>query len=269
MNGSREHGHLVAVIQALADPLRLALLQALMAGPATVSELVALSGASQSNVSNHLSLLRARGLVRAVRQGRHNVYELRDATVAQLVESLSIVAGGDLGSPDGVGAQAASGVPRPSTAGNASLGIATTRGRATQALAAARTCYDHFAGRLGVALFDALVARGAIIAPEEPAQMVTLGPQADAVFGAIGVEVGAVRRARRRFATGCLDWTERRPHLGGALGAAVWERCRERGWVAREPDGRAVVVTDAGRRGFHEWLGIEADARGGWRTGVV
>src|SRR5690242_10848020 len=123
MNGNREHAHLVAVIQALADTLRLALLQALMSGPATVSELVALSGASQPNVSNHLALLRERGLVRASRQGRHNVYELRDATVAQLVESLSALAGDGVG--DGV-----------TTA-------AKTRGRASPALAAARTCYDH------------------------------------------------------------------------------------------------------------------------------
>ncbi len=240
MNGRMS---LVEVIQALADPLRLAMLQQLMAGPGTVSELVALSGASQPNVSNHLALLRERGLVRATRQGRASVYELRDATVAQLVESLSALAGHEPTEPD-----------------------AKTVVRASPTLAAARTCYDHLAGRLGVALFDALVARGAIAGPPNLGQPVELGPEAQAVFGALGIDLAAARRARRRFATGCLDWTERRPHLGGALGAAIWAASAERGWVAREPGGRALVVTDAGRCGLHEWLGIEVGAECGWRA---
>jgi DNA-binding transcriptional ArsR family regulator len=237
-----ERTSLVEVIQALADPLRLALLQQLMAGPGTVSELVALSGASQPNVSNHLALLRARGLVRTTRQGRASVYELRDATVAQLVESLVVLAGNG-------------------------IGISKTEGRTSAMLAAARTCYDHLAGRLGVTLFDALVARGALAGPPNPGQPVELGPEAHAVFGALGIDLAAVRRARRRFATGCLDWTERRPHLGGALGAAIWAASTQRGWVAREPGGRALVVTDAGRRGFQEWLRIDVGVECGWRAG--
>ncbi len=238
------HARSAEVIQALADPLRLAMLQQLMAGPATVSELVALSGATQPNVSNHLALLRKRGLVRATRQGRASVYELRDATVAQLVESLSALASHEPTAPD-----------------------AKTVGGASPTLAAARTCYDHLAGRLGVALFDALVARGAIAGPPNLGQPVELGPEAQAVFGALGIDLATVRRARRRFATGCLDWTERRPHLGGALGAAIWAASAERGWVTREPGGRALVVTDAGRRGLHEWLGVEVGTECGWRAG--
>jgi len=237
-----ERTSLVEVIQALADPLRLALLQQLMAGPGTVSELVALSGASQPNVSNHLALLRARGLVRTTRQGRASVYELRDATVAQLVESLVVLAGNG-------------------------IGISKTEGRTSPTLAAARTCYDHLAGRLGVVLFDTLVARGALAGPPSPGQPIEPGPEAHVVFGALGIDLAAVRRARRRFATGCLDWTERRPHLGGALGAAIWAASTERGWVAREPGGRALVVTDDGRRGFHEWLRIDVGAECGWRAG--
>ncbi len=239
-----ERSSLVEVIQALADPLRLALLHELVVGPVTVSELVTLTGATQPNVSNHLALLRERGLVRATRQGRASVYELRDATVAQLVESLAALAGNEPTEPD-----------------------AKMAGRTSPTLAAARTCYDHLAGRLGVALFDALVARGAIAGPPNSRQPVELGPEAQAVFGALGIDLATVRRARRRFATGCLDWTERRPHLGGALGAAIWAASAERGWVVREPGGRALVVTDAGRRGFHEWLGIEIGTECGWRAG--
>jgi hypothetical protein len=145
-------------------------------------------------------------------------------------------------------------------AGNRYEPEAKIAGRASPALAAARTCYDHLAGRLGVALFDALVTRGAITPPGEPGQPVILGPTAEAVFSTLAIDLGEARRARRRFATGCLDWTERRPHLGGSLGAAVWAQCCERGWVVRQPGGRAVVVTDAGRNGIHEWLGIELGA---------
>ena len=216
--------------QALADPLRLALLQSLMSGPATVSELMSLSGATQSNVSNHLALLRERGLVRATRQGRQMVYELRDASVGQLVESLAQVAGG-VGAPPFV--------------------------QKSAPLVRARTCYDHLAGRLGVALFDALVARGALQAPAASRGLLELGPAAAEVFGALGIDLAAARRERRKFATACLDWTERRPHLGGALGAAVWARCVERGWVVRQPGTRAIILTDGGKQGLRDLLAVE------------
>lgn len=214
--------------QALADPLRLAVLQSLMSGPATVSELMSLSGATQSNVSNHLALLRERGLVRATRQGRQMVYELRDASVGQLVESLAQVAGG---------------VP-PFVQKSAPL-------------VRARTCYDHLAGKLGVALFDALAARGALQAPAASRGTLELGPAAAEVFGAFGIDLAAARRERRKFATACLDWTERRPHLGGALGAALWARCVERGWVVRQPGTRAIILTDAGKQGLRDLLAVE------------
>lgn len=214
--------------QALADPLRLAVLQSLMSGPATVSELMSLSGATQSNVSNHLALLRERGLVRATRQGRQMVYELRDASVGQLVESLAQVAGG---APPFV--------------------------QKSAPLVRARTCYDHLAGKLGVALFDALAARGALQAPAASRGTLELGPAAAEVFGAFGIDLAAARRERRKFATACLDWTERRPHLGGALGAALWARCVERGWVVRQPGTRAIILTDAGKQGLRDLLAVE------------
>ncbi len=222
---------LLEVTTALADPLRMAILQHLMDGPATVSELLTSTGASQSNVSNHLAILRKGSLVRSARQGRQQVYELRDASVGQLVESLGVVAGAR---------------QRPAHAPTKS-----------PAIVAARTCYDHLAGRVGVALFDALVARGALVADSESVaavngragstRPVTLGHAAPEVFGALGIDVAAARREKRKLATACLDWTERRPHLGGALGAALWSVAVERGWVVRQPGSRAVLVTEVGR----------------------
>ena len=221
----------LALAQALADPLRLAILHGLMGGPAAVSEIVSATGEAQSKVSNHLALLRQRGLVRATRVGRQIVYELRDASVGRLVESLSAVAGAS----------------RPAV-------------RKSAPIVNARTCYDHLAGRLGVAVFDALAARRAIVPPEAPGRPVELGPAAAETFRVLGVDPAALRRERRRFATACLDWTERRPHLGGALGAALWAKSVERGWVVRRPGTRAVILTDAGRRALHRTLGIRAAA---------
>jgi DNA-binding transcriptional ArsR family regulator len=216
------------VAQALADPLRLAVLGHLMGGPATVSEIVSITGESQSKVSNHLALMRERGLVRASREGRQRVYELRDASVAQLVESLTAVAGAE-----------------------------PARYRESPPLARARTCYDHLAGRVGVALFDSLLSRGAIGGPQEPKAAVEIGPEGEEVFGGLGIDLEEVRRERRRFAYACVDWTERRPHLGGALGAALWARFVERGWVLKKPGTREVIVTDEGKAG----LGGELDVR--------
>jgi DNA-binding transcriptional ArsR family regulator len=215
------------VARALADPLRLAVLQHLMGGPATVSEIVSVTGESQSKVSNHLALMRERGLVRASRQGRQRVYELRDASVAQLVESLTAVAGAE-----------------------------PARYRESPPLARARTCYDHLAGRVGVALFDSLLSRGAIGGPQEPKASVEIGPEGTEVFEELGMDLEEVRRERRRFAYACLDWTERRPHLGGALGAALWTMFVERGWVLKKPGTREVIVTDDGKVNLESVLGV-------------
>jgi DNA-binding transcriptional ArsR family regulator len=215
------------VAQALADPLRVAVLQHLMGGPATVSEIISITGESQSKVSNHLALMRERGLVHASRQGRQRVYELRDASVAQLVESLTAVAGAE-----------------------------PARYRESPPLARARTCYDHLAGRIGVALLNSLVACGAVGEPGEPKASVELGSEGEAVFGGLGIDLEEVRRERRRFAYACLDWTERRPHLGGALGAALWAKFVERGWVLKKPGTREVILTDKGKRSLQEELGV-------------
>lgn len=225
------------IARALADPTRLRILERLTDGPAAVSELIALTGESQPKVSNHLTVLRERALVNVTRIGRQRVYEVADPSVAQLVESLGLIAGRN-----------------------------GERLKMSPPLARARTCYDHLAGRLGVAIFDALVARRAIRHPDTRYRgPLDLGPAGPATFEQLGVDLDEVRLERRRFATACGDWSERRAHLGGALGAALWARGLERGWVVRRPGSRVVVVTERGHRAFHHHLGITApaDARAG------
>ena len=156
------------------------------------------------------------------------IYFLRDATVGQLIESLTLVAG-----------------------------MVPARLWRSPQLIAARTCYDHLAGRYGVALFDALLAQEAIEEPEHGE--VKLGPRGEEIFGKLGFNLSALRRERRRFAFACPDWTERRPHLGGSLGAALWAYCVERGWVVKPQGTRAIIVTDAGKQKLQEQFGIRVE----------
>ncbi len=227
------------IVSALGDRIRYAVLQRLMAGPATVSELVALTGAAQSKVSNHLTLLRDAGLVASNRRGRQMSYALADHTVASVIEALE----------------------RASDTGAAA--------RAVPEIALARSCYDHLAGKLGVAVFRALVARHALrdVVATTPSRKrraalgaVTLAPQARAVFGALELDLDAVSATRRQFATACSDWTESQPHLGGALGAALQERMLRARWIVRRPGTRALRITRAGAHALRERFGIDAAA---------
>jgi DNA-binding transcriptional ArsR family regulator len=205
--------------RALGDPRRVGILVRLLEGPATVAALTELTSTNQPNLSNHLAVLRAAGLVAGERTGRQIRYRLADPQVAQLVEAFVSVSGSSTPKP-------APGTP----------------------LAEARTCYDHLAGRLGVALFDALVWRRAISAPDANG-VVALDDGAEEVFGSTEIDVGrAAAQRRRRFAYGCLDWTERRMHLGGALGAEMCRRFVDAGWVLPQEGTRAVLLTARGRR---------------------
>src|SRR5262249_1768078 len=139
------------------------------------------------------------------------------------------------------------------------IGAAPARTVKSAPVARARTCYDHLAGRLGVAVFKALVVGGALTAPRKIPGDVGLGPRARSLFKGPGVDLEVARQERRRFATACLDWTERQPHLGGALGAALWSEVMARGWIARHPGTRAVAITAAGTRGLKRTLGVAVD----------
>lgn len=212
----------IGVAQAVAEETRLMILHRLMEGPAAVAEIIAESGKPQSLISNHLAVLKEANLVVFEREGRKSIYRLANASVATLVEALAAL------SRDG------------------------RDHRVTPALARARTCYDHLAGALGVELYEWLVKAKALKTVGED---VAIGPRGGEVFTRLGVDVGAAAKTRRRFATACLDWTERKAHLGGSLGAALCERLVTRGWIARQPGTRAVSITAAGVKGLRALMG--------------
>jgi DNA-binding transcriptional ArsR family regulator len=218
-----------SVAQVLADPLRFEILVRLLEGPDTVAGLVALTGATQPNVSNHLGLLRRQGLIRGTRRGRQVEYRSTGPAVAQAVEALSTLATTEVSGP-----------------------------RPPAPLALGRRCYDHLAGRLGVSALDSLIELKALSPPEEADGTIRLAANAEPIFKRLGVDVEAAMAGRRRFAYACMDWTERRGHLGGGLGAALYRRFLERGWIVPASDSRAVLLTDAGRRPLREIMRIPA-----------
>jgi DNA-binding transcriptional ArsR family regulator len=232
-----------------ADPARVRVLVALADGRAlAASVLAAEARLSAQGVSAHLAKLRAAGLVVAEKSGRHRFYRLAGPEPAELLETLARF------SP-----------AQPVTS--------LREGTRAEALRTARTCYDHLAGRLGVAVTSALLARGAletvdgdvsthrragdrISAPlrEHP---YTLGPRAAEVLGELGVDVEAAAAGRRPLLKFCLDWSEQRHHLAGALGAAVATRFTDAGWVTRRAQAhRALRLTPAGARALETHLGV-------------
>lgn len=216
----------------LADRSRAVMCMAMLDGRAwTAKELAALAGVGASTASEHLSLLVSEGILTDQRQGRHRYVRLAGPEIAQLLEDLGAVVGER---------------PRPH-----SLRTAHRAGR----LAQARTCYDHLAGRLGVALYDALVD-GDLLSLRNGLSLTSAGKSWFRAFA--GSDVVAPARSRPLVRT-CLDWTERRTHLGGALGAVVRAQLLERRWITGSDAHRAVLVTTAGRTGLHELLGVELD----------
>jgi hypothetical protein len=199
------------------------MLYCLMDGHArTSTELSVVAEVSPSTASVHLSRLKTERLVKALVQGKHRFYSLEGPDVASALEALSVLAD----------------APRSSF-------VPTTPSR----LRTARTCYDHMAGAVGVGLHDRLLKLGWIeagVGKDGTAYEVTA--QGAKAFAALGIDVEAARMLRRRFACACLDWSERRPHVGGALGAALLKLALKRRWVAQEPDGRALGVTRVGQR---------------------
>jgi DNA-binding transcriptional ArsR family regulator len=213
----------------LGDPTRATMLDALMDGRARpAGELARTAGIAPSTASEHLARLVAGRLLVVEPSGRERLYRLASADVAEVLEALS-----RLGSEEPV----------------SSLRTAGRR----DALQAARTCYDHLAGRLGVAVTDALVARD-VLRPRDGSFELSEG---GAVFLAeIGVDVDGARARKRVFARSCLDWSERRPHLAGALGAALADAALGHGWVRRRPNDRALDVTPHGVAALRKRLGV-------------
>jgi DNA-binding transcriptional ArsR family regulator len=215
----------IAPVAALmGDPARAAMLTALLDDQARAAgELAELAGVSPATASEHLTRLLGGGLVTVARQGRHRYYRLAGQRVAAAIEALSQL------SP-----------PAPVRS--------LRQSQEAAALAHARTCYDHLAGQAGVALLDALLAGGVLA--QQDAAVLDVTATGKAALGSFGINVGSLRHSRRLFAGACLDWTERRPHLNGALGAAITTRLLELGWIERGPRRRAVRVTPAGWEGL-------------------
>lgn len=207
----------------LSDVARASILCALMDGRArTAGELASTAGVTPQTASGHLARLADAGLIVVVPQGRHRYHRLATPEAAQTLEALGVLAAGQ---PRRLR------VPGPRDA----------------ALREARTCYDHFAGRLGVAIADALRVCGGTVTQGRD---VDITPEGERRFACLGVDVAALRGAKRPLCRNCLDWSERRPHLAGAVAAQLVRTALDRHWVERLKDSRAVRLTPDGRRVF-------------------
>ncbi len=223
----------------LAHPTRTAICLALIDGRAwTSGELARHVGVAPSTASEHLTSLVSAGVLAEVRQGRHRYVRLAGPEVGQLIEDLASTAGVVMSAPTSL-----------------------RSGRVATDLLFARTCYDHIAGRLGVALLDALVAHGllslsvgASLTSDGEVWLKSMAPGTDLSVG------------RRPVVRPCLDWTERRPHLGGLAGSLLRTAFVDRGWVMQRPRERGLTVSSAGERGLAELLDIDVQSL---RAGAV
>jgi DNA-binding transcriptional ArsR family regulator len=220
---------LAAVAALIADPSRAAMLDGLTGGvPLTAGELARLAGVAPSTASEHLERLEGGGLVVSERHGRSRHVRLAGPEIAHALEALATIA-----------------PPRPTTGLRA--------WQHGQALRAARSCYDHLAGVAGVALADALLERR-VLEPGDGGFAITRAGEEE--LGRFGLDVAAIHAARRATARPCLDWSERRPHVAGALGAALLRELLARRWLRRRTDGRALTLTPAGVAGLASTFGV-------------
>lgn len=223
---------IAAVAAAIGEPARARMLGCLVDGRArTSTELAIVAGVTPPTASVHLQRLKSQRLVKVMAQGKHRYYSLDRPDVAATLESLHVLAGG------------ASSSFAPNT---------------PHRLRRARTCYDHIAGALGVSLFDQFLALGWLSISAGSDATCHLTASGEIAFERLGIDVTAAAALRRRFAFGCLDWSERRPHLGGALGAAVLRLALRRRWVVRDLDSRALRITAAGNHELLARIGTSA-----------
>jgi DNA-binding transcriptional ArsR family regulator len=250
---SNHNGHMAIsrLAAAIGDPSRARMLCCLLDGHArTSTELAMVAAVSPSTASVHLNRLKAERLVKLLVQGKHRYYSLEGAEVASALEALMIVAGGSQ--------------PKftPTT---------------PEPLRHARTCYDHMAGSVAVALHHRFQQSGWIksgsiqsssiqsgsIQPianpdrSQPEDALHVTPAGERAFESLGVDIDTTRSLRRRFAYACLDWSERKPHIGGSLGAALLQMAFKKKWLQREFDSRALHITRLGQRELAERFGIQ------------
>jgi DNA-binding transcriptional ArsR family regulator len=222
--------NLVEVAALVGDTARATILAALMSGQAlTGSELANIAWISRPTASEHLAKLSEARLLASIKQGRFRYYRITSPLVATMLESIIAVAAIE--------------VPARHQ----------PRSPQEEALRFARTCYDHLAGHLGVAIADALVADGHIVLGEDGGEVTDGGRRFLVAFGA---DLTSGSKGKRIFCRPCLDWSERRYHLAGWVGAEICRCCADLGWIVRERDTRAVRLTSVGRAGLSGLFGI-------------
>jgi DNA-binding transcriptional ArsR family regulator len=223
MNAEQSDLVISRIAAAMGEPTRVRILYCLLDGHArTSTELAMVADVSPSTTSVHLTRLKNEQLVKVFSQGKHRYYSLEGPDVGAALEALHVLAGG---SRDNF--------------------VPSTPSR----LLAARTCYDHMAGRLGVFLHNRFIEMGWLcVSSTGEDNAYDLTPGGTKAFEALGIDLASTRLLRRRFAYPCLDWSERQPHIGGALGAALLKTALKRKWVIRELDSRALNITSVGRR---------------------
>ena len=213
----------------IADPGRACILSRLMDGRAqTASELAGVAGVTPQTASWHLAKLVQRALLKVERRGPRRYYRLATPLVAQMLEGMMTVA---VTGPQPF---------RPSS-------------RIDDQMRRARTCYDHLAGELGVAVTDAMQVRGYLVLDQDGGELTAAGTT---FLGRLGVDLRSHVRRRRALCRPCLDWSERRPHLAGLAGAAVADLALQRDWIRRRPQGRSVEITVAGLAAFKDLFGV-------------
>jgi DNA-binding transcriptional ArsR family regulator len=227
--------NLVEVAALVGDTARATMLAALMSGESlTGSELAFLARVSRSTASEHLAKLVEARLLAVTKKRRFHYYRIASPLVAAMLESIKAVAAIEV-------------PPRHQP-----------RSARDDALRFARTCYDHLAGQLGVAIADALVARGHVVLGDDGGEVTEAGAAFLRAFGAVLTPQPA---SKRIFCRPCLDWSERRYHIAGHVGAEICRRCLELGWFARERDSRALRLTAAGAAALRATFGVELAER--------
>lgn len=232
----KEGPDIAGIAALIGDPARANILSALMAGMAlTAGELAGEAGVTPQTASGHLARLVDAGLLLVEVQGRHRYYRIAGSDVAEALETLLVLA-------ERTGRMRARPGPRDA------------------AMRAARRCYDHLAGTAGVALFNALVANGDLVAARDG-----LAPSAAgrARFVAFGIDMDELDGRRRPLCRACLDWSERRPHLAGSLGAALMQAFVARGWLTPDRKTRTMAFSAKGQHAFEGFLRAASKAKAG------
>ena len=232
MNVNFADTQLAQLAGAIAEPARARILCCLMDGHArTSTELAVVAEVSPSTTSVHLAKLKQQNLVKLMAQGKHRYYQLAGPEVASALEALLQLAG----------------VPRSNFVPNT-----PTR------LRKARTCYDHMAGEIAVALHDSMMQKAWLLAGSGGDTAYELSDAGVKNLELLGIDITSARKSRRRFACACMDWSERKPHIGGAVGAALLTVLLSRSWVERDLDSRALSVTKKGKAAFQKFFDIDS-----------